>query len=417
MQANIKIIVLLVIMSTSCLIVPRISTAQPSDLSYQLFYDQLSPYGQWVDYSVYGYVWIPDAGNDFEPYASNGRWMLTNYGWTWASNYDWGWAPFHYGRWSFNDSFGWFWVPDNEWGPAWVNWRQAEGYYGWSPMEPGITVSMSFGNVYNNRNDHWMFVHNNDIERNNINRYSVANNEHEQIVRNSTVIKNSFNDNGRRTVYVSGPTGNDVQNATGRRIVPVTIRDNNRPGIDLRNGNLQIYRPQIEKNTKGRKTMPARVSNMRDVKPKTTNEAPIQRQTDNPGMNTNRRPATVSPPINNSQPIQQRNAEPGNTNQINRPLQQTQPTQPAQQREVITPNREQPVQRNVEPITPERNSRSEQPVQQREVKKTENVQPVQERTTTQPVRKAAEQPQKPINQQLKEKQKKSSISGDNTNRK
>ena len=27
----------------------------------QVFYDQLSPYGQWVNYGNYGYVWIPSA--------------------------------------------------------------------------------------------------------------------------------------------------------------------------------------------------------------------------------------------------------------------------------------------------------------------------------------------------------------------
>ena len=40
------------------------------EVSYQDFYDQLSPYGQWVDHPDHGYIWIPDAGPDFRPYSS-----------------------------------------------------------------------------------------------------------------------------------------------------------------------------------------------------------------------------------------------------------------------------------------------------------------------------------------------------------
>ena len=36
-----------------------------NDASYQQFYDELSPYGDWIDDQQNGYVWIPNAGNDF----------------------------------------------------------------------------------------------------------------------------------------------------------------------------------------------------------------------------------------------------------------------------------------------------------------------------------------------------------------
>ena len=121
------------------------ASAQQPDVSFQVFYDQLSPYGQWIDYPNYGYVWIPDAGSDFAPYSTRGHWIITDYGFTWVSDYDWGWAPFHYGRWDYDNYYGWFWIPDNEWGPAWVSWRRADGYYGWEPMGPGISINISFG--------------------------------------------------------------------------------------------------------------------------------------------------------------------------------------------------------------------------------------------------------------------------------
>ena len=48
------------------------TSAQVSvSVSFQTFYDELSPYGQWIDYPEYGYVWSPaDRYNDFHPYQS-----------------------------------------------------------------------------------------------------------------------------------------------------------------------------------------------------------------------------------------------------------------------------------------------------------------------------------------------------------
>ncbi len=93
-------------------------------VSFQVFYDELSPYGDWVKDARYGYIWLPAVREDFHPYGTEGHWVMTEYGNAWVSYYDWGWAPFHYGRWYFDDYFqSWAWIPGYEWGPAWVNWR------------------------------------------------------------------------------------------------------------------------------------------------------------------------------------------------------------------------------------------------------------------------------------------------------
>ena len=118
-------------------------SAQPGmevGISYQTFYDELSPHGRWIDYPEHGYVWLPDIGSDFQPYRTGGHWVWSDeYDWMWVSDYSWGWAPFHYGRW-FHDSFyGWMWVPGYEWSPAWVSWRTGGDYYGWAPLRPGIS--------------------------------------------------------------------------------------------------------------------------------------------------------------------------------------------------------------------------------------------------------------------------------------
>jgi hypothetical protein len=107
------------------------------------FHDSLSPYGDWVDDSTYGTVWVPAnvaVGADFTPYVSNGHWGLgVDNSWIWVSDYSWGWAPFHYGRWVWIGGRGWSWIPGRVYSPAWVVWRT--GYYddyyvGWAPMPP-----------------------------------------------------------------------------------------------------------------------------------------------------------------------------------------------------------------------------------------------------------------------------------------
>src|SRR6202012_4379698 len=128
------------------------------DITEQDFYDELSQYGTWISDPQYGDVWVPDVDEDFRPYATNGHWVLTEYGNTWASDYPWGWAAFHYGRWRYDDYYGWEWIPGYEWAPAWVSWREGGGYYGWAPLTPGISVSLSIGGGYNMPDNYWVYA-------------------------------------------------------------------------------------------------------------------------------------------------------------------------------------------------------------------------------------------------------------------
>lgn len=105
--------------------------------SVNYFYDQLDPYGDWVETDQYGYAFRPDAARDpnWRPYTDGG-WVYTDYGWTWRSNEEFGWATYHYGRWARVHRLGWIWVPSTEWGPAWVSWRRSDDYVGWAPLPP-----------------------------------------------------------------------------------------------------------------------------------------------------------------------------------------------------------------------------------------------------------------------------------------
>ncbi len=103
-------------------------------VSIGFFYNELSPYGRWVNCS-YGYAWVPTAATTWQPYA-DGEWIWTEYGWTWVSYDPWPDDPFHYGSWFWDAEWGWAWAPGFVWSPAWVTWCYGDGFVGWAPLPP-----------------------------------------------------------------------------------------------------------------------------------------------------------------------------------------------------------------------------------------------------------------------------------------
>ena len=148
---------------------------QPEEgMDASTFDETLSPYGQWVDTGSGpndGRAWRPDpdvVGEDFQPYATGGHWVYSDWGWTWESDYPWGWAPFHYGRWALTPSWGWVWYPGTVWAPAWVDWRFGGGYIGWAPLPPvGYAVVVQPWRPY------WCFVPSNVFVYNDVWAYRL----------------------------------------------------------------------------------------------------------------------------------------------------------------------------------------------------------------------------------------------------
>ena len=216
------------------------------EVTYQTFYDELSPHGNWTDHPQYGYVWLPNAGPDFRPYSTEGHWVYTdNYEWMWVSDYDWGWAPFHYGRWDYDSYYGWFWVPGYEWSPAWVAWRDGGDYYGWAPIRPGITISVNFAiGSYNPPYDFWSFTPRRYILYNNVYNHCIDYRRNVTIINQTTIINNY---NYSRNVYITGPRRSNVEVYTGR-ITPVRFREVSRPGRTIyRNNEVSIFRPTVRR--------------------------------------------------------------------------------------------------------------------------------------------------------------------------
>lgn len=112
-------------------------------VSIGFFHDELSPYGRWAP-CAYGECWVPTGvAAGWQPY-SNGEWIYTDFGWTWASDDPWGGDPYHYGSWVWlDDDDDWGWVPGTIWAPAWVTWCYSDEYVGWAPLSPNFTLTAS----------------------------------------------------------------------------------------------------------------------------------------------------------------------------------------------------------------------------------------------------------------------------------
>jgi hypothetical protein len=111
-------------------------TQAHAQVSVSFFYDNLSPYGEWVQDPDYGYCWHPtNVDENWQPYT-DGYWAYTDSGWTWVSYEDYGAIVYHYGRWANLPGEGWVWVPGYQWAPAWVSWRSNDDYVGWAPLPP-----------------------------------------------------------------------------------------------------------------------------------------------------------------------------------------------------------------------------------------------------------------------------------------
>lgn len=218
-------------------------------VSYQTFYDELSPFGDWVNYPGYGYVWVPANSYGFRPYETNGFWVSTVSGWAWASNYSWGWAPFHYGRWFRDPALGWAWVPGYQWAPAWVQWGRYNNYYGWAPLSPGA----SFGS-YMAPYDYWSFAPCNSINSRNLNRY-IYRPGNTNIVNNVTIINNYNTENN--VTYQRGPDYNEVSQATKTTIRPVPVASTTKPGKAKTGSEFKVFKPSVVAEPTVKSSVPA----------------------------------------------------------------------------------------------------------------------------------------------------------------
>jgi hypothetical protein len=274
--------------------------ADNSGMSYQTFYDQLSPYGSWINYPGYGYVWVPQADAGFSPYSTSGHWEYTDMGWTWVSDYAWGWATFHYGRWFEDPTYGgWLWMPGYDWAPAWVTWGNYGGYYCWAPVGPRDYVNGHWG--YGNYDHHWNCLPREHMGEPGISRYIVSNDvvNHDRHAFESGIAIIKHDNTYGRSVFNAGPKVEDVEKVVNHPITRMTINNTTKPEKTGVHGNaINIYRPQVSKNANQQHAIPTKVVN--------PSEVPHNNNTNNEHANNNN-PGHTEPAHTNNSPVHNNN--------------------------------------------------------------------------------------------------------------
>ncbi len=221
---------------------PTQAIAQYDDayISYNDFFQNLAPYGQWIEDPKMGYVWSPEVEGNFRPYYTNGHWAMTDYGNTWVSDYAWGWACFHYGRWTFDSYYGWLWVPGSDWGPAWVAWRKGEGYYGWAPLTPEYKLSAKSAE-YTCPGDWWVFIPPQYLYTGNYYRYWNGPRNNKHLISNSDLINNTYSNKG--VTYVAGPHSAQVAKTTGKQVLTYKLVNSTNLATRVHHEVIKMYRP------------------------------------------------------------------------------------------------------------------------------------------------------------------------------
>ena len=292
--------------------------------SVDVFYDQLSPYGYWVQDPQAGTVFIPSQDN-YVPYR-DGHWDYTDVGLVWTSNEPFAWATSHYGRWFFSNTFSrWGWVPDTTWGPSWVDWRETDGYFGWAPLPPeglidaGYTVPLFA----------WAFAPSAHLCDAGVSRFFVPRARVEVLARSSRPIQ-SFRNVGNRRV-IAGP-----------------------PATMLRQRGVTVQQRQIQPRQMGRFTP----TELRTVETRARTNAPAIEQRNQQRVEANPRlhsakPAAPTPreetPRAEPQHAQPTRPEPQRTEPTRPEPEHAQPTRPEPQR--TEPTRPEP--QHAQPTRPE----------------------------------------------------------------
>ncbi|MEZ0257090.1 MAG: DUF6600 domain-containing protein, partial [Chthoniobacter sp.] len=251
-----KRILLLLAIAWFGALVPR---TQAAELTVDLFYDQLSPYGDWVDAGEYGYAWHPrDVAEDWRPYA-DGRWAYTDAGWTWVSEEPYSWAVYHYGRWTKVNDIGWLWVPGREWGPAWVSFRRSNHYVGWAPLPPEAsfgrevtTISSWSDSYYDVGPTQYTFVEVRNFGAPRLRQYIAPQRENVTIINETTNITNIRFENN--SVYNGGPDYNVITRESAQPIqrlrldrrTDVVVSDRNSFRSTVQGDSLRVAAPMLQ---------------------------------------------------------------------------------------------------------------------------------------------------------------------------
>jgi hypothetical protein len=289
---------------------PVYVSTPPPQVSY--FYNDLSPYGTWVEIEGAGWCWQPSVvvvNHAWRPYCDSGHWVYTDAGWYWQSDYSWGWAPFHYGRWSLHPRHGWVWLPDTAWAPAWVTWRMADDRCGWAPLPPHADFDLHLGFRFNGvhvglnfdfglRPEHFTFVAMNDFRGRDLGHRQLPHTEVTRIYNRTTII-NNYTVNNNTIVNRGIPTERIVA-ASHTPIHKVAIRDVSAPTFAAAGARRPdrneavVYRPHLEAPARPVKMVAQKVDERHPIV-RPTPAMPVRSERNTPSVTRSASPTTVAP--------------------------------------------------------------------------------------------------------------------------
>jgi hypothetical protein len=309
--------------------------------SVDVFYDQLSPYGMWVDDPVVGQAFLPEEAN-YVPYT-NGHWEMTDVGFVWVSSEPFAWATSHYGRWFYSDDYGrWMWVPDTTWGPNWVDWYEADGNFGWAPLAPQVVIESGYQTPY------WAyrFAPSDRILSADVSRYYVPRDRVQTIRREARPI--TYRQQGHNHEVIVGPSPQALQahriQARPQKVDLKRVGRMNASDLRAAEQRAETRKPELQRQNAQRVEQHAQIKRAVETR---ASKAPANRQ-----LNRNEPQPNRTQPENRAQPNRtqpENRAQPQNRTQPAQPQNRTQPAQPQNRTQPAQPqNRTQP-----EPARPE----------------------------------------------------------------
>jgi len=338
------------------------------DVSFDMFYSNLSPHGSWLVSGSYGRVWQPRVYQPgWNPYY-DGHWDYSDVGWVWVSDYRWGAVPYHYGTWVMDPRYGWVWVPGYTWAPAWVVFRTGPDAIGWAPVSPEFAINISIGGGgYYNRGYYdpysgygaaasasFIFVPTRQFAAPRIRQYVIPQTRNATYIQNTTIVNNNLTV-VNNVVVNRGPDVRMVERVSGQRIsaTPVERIERVTPFRTVNRQQLAVRPEQIDRQGRG----------LRVTEPVTERAQNLPRQ------------QRAFPQQQRPEERQQPQQEP----RVQREEQQAQQEQPRVKRQETQPQQEQP---RVKPQEPQ--PQQEQPRVKRQEPQPQQEQPRVKRQEAQP---------------------------------
>ncbi|MDQ3395049.1 MAG: hypothetical protein M3512_13175, partial [Bacteroidota bacterium] len=269
-----------------------------------------------------------------------------------------------------------------EWGPAWVNWRTTSGYYGWAPLGPGMYVNMTVNLPIN----YWVFVPYGYITSPRIYNYYVPRRRVTHVYHQSIVINNVYVNNNY--TYVAGPSRNEIERTTRKRVVVREINNTPSPNRTQVNRNsVQIYRPNVS--TDQAQARPSRVATEKEIPSRRSAQTTGNLRDNNNSSRTSSSPQGRRSNVSGDNP--EINAQPREGATRNRTATQ-EPSRNGTRRSTLEQNPDhQPVQRQERQAAPaeRRQETQTQPIQRQE----RQAAPAERRqeTQTQPIQRQERQ--------------------------